>query len=394
MEVLQCRSLIHIRQNRTHAQLDTQKNSYAYGNCVNCLYCVSGFSHVEAKTCRKLSIINGLSMESSFRELGYGCKISDLKRVLRPVTRVGCVTSASPVSGLVYEVVEAKSPTRSIEEQDVPPCGTSQICKEPNIEYNDDPRISSMSGTALHYLEERNEETLSKRILSLSRSNKVRSAMELYASMEASYVQPDIHAYNSFLSCLLRNGFEGDALRVFETMKKKGTTTGHSYSLILKAVASVRGCDSALKMFLEWESGGETRRVFDVIVYNTMLPMCGKEKNWVLAEKIWRIIKDDGYSGTSITYRLLVSTFVQCGQTELALDAYHEMIHKGLEPDRDTIKAIVATCTKEGKWSLALTVFEQMIKNGFMPDVISYNAMINCLGKAGETALAFKFLIS
>ncbi|CAF2143842.1 hypothetical protein HID58_093096 [Brassica napus] len=35
---------------------------------------------------------------------------------------------------------------------------------------------------------------------------------------------------------------------------------------------------------------------------------------------------------TEVTYSLLVSIFVRCGRSELALDAYDEMIHKNISP--------------------------------------------------------------
>lgn len=107
-------------------------------------------------------------------------------------------------------------------------------------------------------------------------------------------------------------------------------------------------------------------------------------------EKIWRRLKEDGYVGTAVTYSLLVCNFVHCGQTELAIDAYIEMIHNQLKPGEDVMKAIVGACAKEGKWDLSLSVFQQMLDNGLKPNSVSYNAVINCLGKAGKVNLAFR----
>ncbi|KAF5188639.1 Pentatricopeptide repeat-containing protein [Thalictrum thalictroides] len=241
----------------------------------------------------------------------------------------------------------------------------------------------------LHFLEERDEEILSSRILELSRSNKVRSALELYISMEASCLQPSTRACNSLLSCLLRNGFLNDALRVFETMKKE-TTSGHTYSLILKAVAKARGCDTALKMFMKLERKGTVVNIFDVITYNTMISICVKVNNWVQAERIWKSLKENGHRATTITYDLLVSTFVRCGQSELAFDAYSEMVQNGLKPSGDMMQALISACVKEGKWGLARSVFQSMLESGLNPNIVTYNALINSIGKAGEVELCFK----
>lgn len=242
----------------------------------------------------------------------------------------------------------------------------------------------------VHFLEERDEEILSKRILRLSRSNKVRSALELYLSMDVAGLRTSAHACNSLLACLSRNGSIDDALVVFKIMRSKGLTTGHTYSLVLKAVAGAKGCKPAMEMFSSFEDEGVSKHIFDIVVYNTMISICGKAKNWVETERMWRKFKQNNLSGTMITYSLLVSAFVQCGIPELALDAYHEMIAKGLEPDEDILKAIVASCAKDGKWAVALNMFRKMLESGIKPSVISYNSVINCLGKAGEDAFAFK----
>ncbi|XP_031493173.1 pentatricopeptide repeat-containing protein At3g29290-like isoform X2 [Nymphaea colorata] len=246
------------------------------------------------------------------------------------------------------------------------------------------------SGRNFHFLEERDEGILSERILSLSRSNKLRSLLELYASMEKSGLQPNLHACNSLVSCLVRNGLLDDALRVFERMKKEEMASGHTYSLILKAIANERGCISALEMFEELEREEKLSHSCDIILYNTMMTICGKMKHWQKVEQLWRRLKQDGCKETRVTYNLLVSAFVQCDQTELALDAAFEMVQSGWELKEDILKGIISCCAKDGKWMLALKFFNQMLNAGLKPNSITYNAVINCLGKAGEVDLAFR----
>ncbi|MQL89929.1 hypothetical protein Taro_022512 [Colocasia esculenta] len=251
-------------------------------------------------------------------------------------------------------------------------------------------QMLSLSVAKVHFLEETDEGVLSKRVLNLSRSNKVRSALELFASMAAAGLRPDSHACNSLLACLVRNGSMTDALKVFEMMRKRDMATGHSFSLILKAVAQARGCNFAIGLFVEVEAEGTEKKILDVVVYNTMISICARAKNWLEAERMWRRLKESACNGTMVTYCLLVSTFVQCGQVELALSAFSEMIQNGWQPDEDTMKAIIAVCTKDGKWASGLAVFRRMLDSGIQPNVIAYNAMINCLGKAGECDRVFE----
>ncbi|KAL1151022.1 hypothetical protein V6Z11_A09G012800, partial [Gossypium hirsutum] len=213
----------------------------------------------------------------------------------------------------------------------------------------------------VHFLEERNEEELSRRILMLSRSNKVRSALELCKSMEFSGLKPDVHAYNSLLSCMLRNGLLNDALRTFEFMKNNKVITGHTYSIMLKAIADTQ-----------------------------VISICGRSNNWVETEGLWRRIQENGYIGTQVTYSLLISIFVRCNQCELAIDAYTEMIRNGVEPRDDIMHAMINACVKEEKRDLALSIFQKMLDDGLKPNLVACNALINSLGKGGEIKLAFK----
>lgn len=280
--------------------------------------------------------------------------------------------------------------------QTLAPWGDITIHEDPGIE----PRcvsqpeskpnaMKTMDETKVHLLEETDEDLLSKRILVLSKTNKIRSSLELFRSMELSGLSPNLHACNSLLSCLLRNGLLDDGLRVFEFMKTKKITTSHTYSLVLKEVANSRGCDTALEMFMELLGECEVKKDFDAIVYNTMITVCGKVNNWVETERIWKSMKANGCCATRVTYCLLVSNFIHSNQNELALDAYSEMVRNGFEPGNDTMQAIISASMKEGNWNLALSVFQDMLKGGLKPNLIACNALINSLGKAREVKLAF-----
>lgn len=251
-------------------------------------------------------------------------------------------------------------------------------------------RKSEYGWSRLNFLEERNEETLSRRLIKLGQSNKVRSATELFDSMRASGLQPSAHACNSLLACYVRRNSLIDARRMFEFMKGKGMATGHTYTLILKAVARNEGYVSALEMFNEIEEEEDSKRTIDVIVYNTMISVCGRAKQWMLVERLWRRLEETSLNGTLLTYDLLISIFVQCGQSELAIAAYREMLQKGLDPTEDIMKAIIASCTKEGKWEFALATFSKMLSAGMKPNIILFNSIINALGKSGQDELAFR----
>ncbi|KAK7394343.1 hypothetical protein VNO78_14866 [Psophocarpus tetragonolobus] len=240
------------------------------------------------------------------------------------------------------------------------------------------------------FLEELDENVLSNRILVLSRTNKITSAMWYFRSMKLSGLSPNIHACNSLISGLLRNGWFDDCFKVFNFTTEKGLATGHTYSLILKAYAKVHGCNSALRFFRELENECNVQKDFDAIVYNTMISICRNVDNWSEIERLWRSMKENGRVGTRITYHLLINSFVRCDQSDLALYAYQEMVQNGFEPDSNTLNAIISVCAKEGNCDAALSVFKTMLKDELKPNLVACNALINSLGRAGELKQAFQ----
>lgn len=307
-------------------------------------------------------------------------------------------TAPCSIASTEYDLCEEKEEVygSSIEHK-VPPFGSLKIQRNLINQNGNEYKPSLVCNTVVNkvedripFLEERDEVELSRRILKLSRLNKVNSALKLFKSMEISGLQPDLHACNSLLSCLLRSGMLDDALKFFYFMNTKEMASGHTCSLILKGVANSVGCDAALSMFEELERNNSVSKSFDVVVYNTMISIFSKENSWIQIENIWRRLQEKAYPGTKVTYRLLVCTFVRCRQYELAFDAYHEMIQNELLPCDDVMHAIIGACTKEGKWDLALTVFQNMLDSGVKPNMIACNAVINTLGKSGKVKLAFK----
>lgn len=235
---------------------------------------------------------------------------------------------------------------------------------------------------------QKEEARLSRMIVVHSRSNKVASALKVYRRMEESALHPDLHAYNSLIAALMRKGSVEIALRIFESMKKVVKPSECTYSLLMKAVANSKSCEHALHLLQEMETWDDLTA--DIIVYTTLISACGKARKWNEVNQLWRKLKQGGCKETMVTYRLLVSTFVQCDQVELALEAYQDMVQNGWQANGDILKGLTCVCAKERKWTLALNFFQKIVDSGLKPNLVTYNTLINCLGKAGEVDLAFK----
>eukprot|EP00268_Persea_americana_P043853 TRINITY_DN4415_c0_g1_i7.p1 TRINITY_DN4415_c0_g1~~TRINITY_DN4415_c0_g1_i7.p1 ORF type:complete len:609 (+),score=104.76 TRINITY_DN4415_c0_g1_i7:641-2467(+) len=399
LEVLRSSSVAFIPTHGFHASRQRLNSCRSRSDGV-CGSCNVNISYMEQKVIRKLDIIYELNKSSFFREGGNWIRthqgMPGMRWRLGPVRSTDSVMLSGFDSALVCEEAEIDPSVQGGEKElDMSTYEHNVTTRADHNERTNNTMLSDFDGRVclseakMHFLEERDEEMLSRSILRLSRSNKVRSALELYISMEGLGLLPSAHACNSLMACVLRNGSLDDALRIFMMMTEKDIATGHTFSLILKAAAVARGYHSSLELSTELEEEGKLK-CFDAIAYNTMISVCAKAKDWVQMEKMWRRLKEDGHNGTTVTYSLLVCNFLHLGQTELAIDAYIEMIHNQLKPSEAVMKAVVGACAKEGKWDLSLSVFQRMLDSGLKPNAVSYNEVINCLGKAGKVNLAFR----
>ncbi|KAF2283588.1 hypothetical protein GH714_012093 [Hevea brasiliensis] len=210
-------------------------------------------------------------------------------------------------------------------------------------------------------LEETDEEELSRKILMLSRSNKFRSALELF-----------------------RKKLLDHALSVFEFMKRNEITTSHTYALILKAVADYEGCDCSLNMFRELGGFSGDRNDFDVIVYNTVISVCGRVNNWVETERVWKSMKQKGCNWG----------MHKRGKVGFSSKCFPEYVESWAEANLIASNALINSLGKAGELKQAFKVFEIAKSLGHTPDAYTWNALLNGLYRANRLADALQLFES
>ncbi|KAK9163545.1 hypothetical protein Syun_004447 [Stephania yunnanensis] len=296
----------------------------------------------------------------------------------------------------------------------MPPWG---ICDEEGIQVQDttDSSVSSISSvmpdrvlenSKIQYLEERDEEMLSKRMVGLCKSNRVRSAIQLYVSMEVAGVDPTPHACNSLISSLCRNGSLDNALKVFDKMKERRRTTCHTYSLVLKEIARVRGFDFAMEMFADWEGEempelafkayslpdihpnayawnalivalnrekryGDALRLFNSVekqmnlhLYNSALVSCQKLGLWDRSLQLLWKMEVSGLSVSTASYNLAITACEAARKPRIALEVYERMVHKNCIPDTFTYMSLTRACIWGSLLSEALELLDGMCLQG------------------------------
>ncbi|XP_078429821.1 tetratricopeptide repeat (TPR)-like superfamily protein [Wolffia australiana] len=226
--------------------------------------------------------------------------------------------------------------------------------------------------------------------------------------------------------------------------RSKWISYGGSIPSILRAVESEIDLDEALKPWAEslsdkersiilheqcdWQRALEIFRWFknkkryklNVIHYNIMLRILGKERKWELLTSLWCEMQADGVPPSNPTYGTLIDVFSKGGVERGALLWLADMQKRGLEPDEVTMGIVMQSYKKTGQfreaqqffkiWSSstqsnlcahtynalidihgkagqvkeALDQFKEMLEQGIAPNTVTFNTMIHICGNHGK----------
>ncbi|CAA6658968.1 unnamed protein product [Spirodela intermedia] len=184
---------------------------------------------------------------------------------------------------------------------------------------------------------------------------------------------------------------------------------------ILRALEAVRDLDEALKPWEEslsdkersiilheqfdWERALEIFEWFkrkkcyklNVIHYNIMLRILGRERKWDLVKSLWCEMQADGTAPSNPTYGTLIDVFSKGGMEKGALLWLADMYKRGMEPDEVTMGIVMQTHKKAGQFREAQQFFKiwssSTSDSSSMQGNLSshtYNALIDIHGKAGQ----------
>ena len=197
--------------------------------------------------------------------------------------------------------------------------------------------------------------------------------------------------------------------------RAKWNSYGGSIPSMLRALESFRDLDEALKPWGEsltdkersiilheqsdWKRALEIFHWFkskkcyklNVIHYNIMLRILGREGRWDWVKFLWCEMQREGISPSNPTYGTLIDVFSKGGKEKEALVWLGDMHKRGLEPDEVTMGIVMQFYKKAGQFSEAQQFFkvwssstsDSCLSQGHL-SAQTYNALIDIHGKAGE----------
>lgn len=205
----------------------------------------------------------------------------------------------------------------------------------------------------------------------------------------------DVHAYNSVLESLCKDGNVGEAYKMFQNMRSKGLEPdAFTYSIFIIAYCEANDIHTAFRIL------DRTKRynlVPNVFTYNCVLnKLCKSDKveeaYELLDEMIERGLKPDVWS-----YNAILAFHCNRSEVNMALRLFKRMDKDSCELDRHTYNMVLKMLIRVGRFDRVDKVWETMETRGFYPTVSTYAVMVhgymNKKGKLEEACKYFEMMV-
>ena len=178
------------------------------------------------------------------------------------------------------------------------------------------------------------------------RAGYIKAAVSTFQEMKESGVQPDSVVYNILISILGRSGRMGHALKIFEEMEKTGVKPNAvTMSTVMEMYNKSGKVVEGLEIFYRLRKDVTC----DVIVYNTVIKICG-----------------------------------DAGLVTEAGQYFREMVEVGCQPNDWTYRNMISLYAKQGMAGEAQNMFSSLTEAGYRPDVMAYTCLLQSYGNAKD----------
>ncbi|XXG51805.1 hypothetical protein AAC387_Pa03g0296 [Persea americana] len=187
--------------------------------------------------------------------------------------------------------------------------------------------------------------------------------------------QKDLVAYNSMLDAYASRGLMGNATELFNSMLVKDRV---SRNIMVLGYSNIRRVDSAEEIFSEIPAR-------DVDSWNSMISA------YVKAGKIelGRGLFDQMRERNVVSWNAMISGYLQNQQYTQAIDLFHDMKAKKLEPNHVTLVCVLSACAHTGSLEAGRAIHIYAMEIGPVSNTHVATSLIDMYAKCGdiETAL-------
>lgn len=199
-------------------------------------------------------------------------------------------------------------------------------------------------------------------------------AMSVFNTMD----QKEVSLWN-FMIRTLSNQSEGrEAFRVFDQMQGEGIIPDK-----ITFVSTLDGCKGHA-----WLTEGYRMHTYimdsgydsDLVVGTALLKMYGKCGSLEDARKTFEKMRKRDL----VAWTTMMAAYAQHGQGREAFLLFHQMLNKGVSPDKVTFVSMLHACASQISLAEGKLIHACIRDTGFLSDVIVGTALVNMYGKVGS----------
>ncbi|KAF3607560.1 hypothetical protein DY000_02050789 [Brassica cretica] len=194
--------------------------------------------------------------------------------------------------------------------------------------------------------------------------------------------RPQIFPWNAIITGYSRNNLFQDALLMYSKMQlARVSPDSFTFPHLLKACSGLPHLQMgrlvhAQVLRLGFEADG--------FVQNGLIALYAKCGQVETAKILFGKMK----SPNLILWNAMISGYAKNGYAKDAIDAFHEMINKGVRPDTISITSAVSACPQVGSLEQARWMDEYVGRSDYRDDVFISSALIDMFAKCGSVECA------
>merc|ERR1719271_809869 len=221
----------------------------------------------------------------------------------------------------------------------------------------------------------------------LAQRKETAKAMEVYADMRASRVQPSLATFNALIDVCARQGDVDRAGQLFRDMCVLGVAPDLiTYSTVIKGYCVQGDLEQAIQLFTLMRKRGVMP---DAVLFNSIMDGAARKQMTSLVEQVFSDMESSGVTPGNFTLSILVKMHGKNHDIETAISYFDTLPQRyGFEPNAQVYMCMVAACASCGRVAQAQEFFDK-IPNA---DGKAYTTIIAGSLKHGDVADAVRLL--
>nr|GMD35852.1 pentatricopeptide repeat-containing protein At3g47530 [Ipomoea batatas] len=200
----------------------------------------------------------------------------------------------------------------------------------------------------------------------------------------------DTVAWNTLISCYMKNYRRRDALGVFDMMQSSNGCQPDDVTclLVLQVCAQLNTLEFGERVhrYIVEHAYGDAMNVSNMLI--TMYSRCG------CVEKAYEVFRNMPRKDV-VSWSAMVSGLASNGYGRDAIEAFKQMQRAGVAPDDQTFTGVLSACSHSGLLDEGRMLFDRMSREfRILPNVHHYGCMVDLMGRAGLLEEAYEFVES